>query len=234
MPPKPADDLETFLKRQDPSTLVGVLVELANDHEVVQARLARLQLADRPDKLAAGFRKTLTAWRRSSKFFSYREAGEFGRTLEAWLDQVDRELLPRIPLPHWRCSNRSSRPTAPSSSVPTIPTAASATRCAPHVGIGCKPPPSARHPRASGQAGLCGWSATTSTALAKNCCAVRTCCSTRRRCAHWWRNSSPAWQAPLPPRQAAMVRRTRCSRFPRPCRCWPKPCMTRTSRCAPC
>lgn len=38
---KPADDLETFLKRQDPSTLVGVLIELSNDHQVVQARLAR-------------------------------------------------------------------------------------------------------------------------------------------------------------------------------------------------
>ena len=97
MPPKPADDLETFLKRQDPSTLVGVLIELAHDHEVVQARLARMQLADRPDKLAMGFRKTLTAWQRSSKFFSYREAGEFGRTLEAWLDQVERELLPKDP-----------------------------------------------------------------------------------------------------------------------------------------
>ncbi len=76
---------------------MGVLIELANDHEVVQARLARLQLADRPDKLVAGFRKTLTAWRRSSEFFSYREAGEFGRTLEAWLEQVDRELSPKDP-----------------------------------------------------------------------------------------------------------------------------------------
>ncbi len=55
-PPKPADNLEIFLKREDPPTLVGVLIELPSDHEVVQARLARLQLADRPDKLAAGFR----------------------------------------------------------------------------------------------------------------------------------------------------------------------------------
>lgn len=56
-PPKPADNLEIFLKREDPSTRVGVLIELVSDHEVVQARL---QLADRPDKLAAGFRETLT------------------------------------------------------------------------------------------------------------------------------------------------------------------------------
>ena len=68
MPTKPDDDLEAFLKRQDSSTLVDVLVEPANDYDAVQARLARLQLVYRPDKLAARFRKTLTAWRRSSKF----------------------------------------------------------------------------------------------------------------------------------------------------------------------
>jgi len=93
----PSDDLESFLQRQEPSTLVSVLLELAQDHEVVRSRLERLQLANRPDKLAAGFRETLTAWRRSSKFFTYREAGEFGRTLQAWLNQVDRELLPKDP-----------------------------------------------------------------------------------------------------------------------------------------
>jgi hypothetical protein len=97
MPPKPTEDLESFLKRQDPSTLVSLLIELANDHEAVQARLARLQLSDRPGKLAAGFRATLTAWRRSSKYFGYRASGEFGCTLEGWLDQVARELLTKDP-----------------------------------------------------------------------------------------------------------------------------------------
>ncbi|MEJ8859550.1 DUF6880 family protein [Variovorax robiniae] len=97
MPSHPTDDLESFLKRQDPSTLVGVLIELASDHEPVRERLARLQLSGRPDMLAAGFRKSLNAWRRSSSFFSYRESGDFGRTLEAWLDQVHRELLPKDP-----------------------------------------------------------------------------------------------------------------------------------------
>ena len=91
------DDLQAFLNRQDASTLVGVLIELAGEHEAVLARLARLQLADRPDKLAEEFRKTLNTWRRSSKFFGYREANEFGRSLEAWLDQVGGELLPKDP-----------------------------------------------------------------------------------------------------------------------------------------
>jgi len=49
----PNEDLETFLRRQDVGDLVTVLLELAKDHEAVQARLARMQLADRPDKLAA-------------------------------------------------------------------------------------------------------------------------------------------------------------------------------------
>jgi hypothetical protein len=93
----PTEDLETFLRRQDAGDLVAVLLELAKDHEAVQARLARMQLADRPDKLAAGFKKSLAGWRRSTKFYGYREAGEFGRMLDGWLDQVARELLPKDP-----------------------------------------------------------------------------------------------------------------------------------------
>ncbi|WP_345944715.1 DUF6880 family protein [Variovorax sp. dw_954] len=97
MPPQPSEDLESFLNRQDPSTLVGVLIELANDDDAVRERLERLQLSGRPDMLAAGFRKSLNAWRRSSRFVSYGEASDFGRTLEAWLDQVHRELFPKDP-----------------------------------------------------------------------------------------------------------------------------------------
>ena len=55
MPRTPPEDLQTFLQCQDVPTLVAVLVELAEDHEAVKARLTRLQLADRPDKLAAGW-----------------------------------------------------------------------------------------------------------------------------------------------------------------------------------
>jgi hypothetical protein len=91
------EDLETFLRRQDARDLVTVLLELAEEHEAVQARLARMQLADRPDRLAAGFKKTLSGWRRSTKFYGYREAREFGRMLDGWLDQVARELLPKDP-----------------------------------------------------------------------------------------------------------------------------------------
>jgi len=89
------EELEDFLRRQPADSLVGVLLELAADNEAVQQRLARMQLADRPDKLAAAFRKQLTAWRRSTKYRSYRETREYARALDGWLDQVTRELLPR-------------------------------------------------------------------------------------------------------------------------------------------
>ena len=97
MAQSPDEDLEAFLRRQDAGELVTVLLELAEDHEAVHARLARMQLADRADKLAAGFKKTLSGWRRSTRFYGYREAREFSRMLDGWLDQVAHELLPKDP-----------------------------------------------------------------------------------------------------------------------------------------
>jgi hypothetical protein len=94
----PTEDLPTLLGRQTQEDLIAVLLELAHDHEAVQARLARMQLTGQPDnRLAAGFRKTLAAWKRSGKFYGYRDAGEFGRSLEGWQQQVERELLPKDP-----------------------------------------------------------------------------------------------------------------------------------------
>ena len=94
---KATEDLATFLKRQKSDVLVNVLVELAGQYEGVSDRLERLQLVDRPDKLAADFRKTLAAWRRSKKFYSYRESCAFGHELERWLMQVGSELAPKDP-----------------------------------------------------------------------------------------------------------------------------------------
>ncbi len=97
MPKSPAETLAQFLTRQDKTALVDILIELADSNDAVRNRLQRLQLADKPDKLAAGFKKTLSAWRRSRKFRGYREAREHGQELQAWLDQVAKELLPRHP-----------------------------------------------------------------------------------------------------------------------------------------
>jgi hypothetical protein len=81
----------------EPAQVADLLLEFCNDHDAVKKRLLRLMLADNPKCLAAGFRKSLTAWRRAKTFFGYREAREFGLELEGWLGQVERELLPRDP-----------------------------------------------------------------------------------------------------------------------------------------
>lgn len=91
------ESLEAFLRRQNSATLADILIELAGENDAVLAGLRRRQLADQPDKLTAEFKKRLSAWKRSSKYHDYRDAGEFGRELQAWLDQVGRELVPKDP-----------------------------------------------------------------------------------------------------------------------------------------
>ncbi len=97
MPKAVNETLDAFLQRQEASTLCALLIELADAHKEVKARLTRLQLADRPDKLAAGFKKTLAAWRRSTKYHGYSEARAQGAMFESWLNQVARELAPKDP-----------------------------------------------------------------------------------------------------------------------------------------
>jgi hypothetical protein len=97
MPESPPETFSDFLARQDKSTLVNLLVELADADKAVLSRLQRMQLADKPDKLAAAFKKALSAWRRSRKFHSYSEADDYAQALHAWLDQVANELMPRHP-----------------------------------------------------------------------------------------------------------------------------------------
>jgi hypothetical protein len=87
------ESLEDFIREQDVDTLAAVLLELAEGHAAVRARLARLQLSNKPKALTAAFRKTLAAWRRSTKFLGYSQAHEFGRELEDWLGQIERELM---------------------------------------------------------------------------------------------------------------------------------------------
>jgi hypothetical protein len=91
------DNLVNFVRQLDAEALSSVLLELAADHAAVHARLVRLQLASRPKALATVFRKKLTAWKRSTKYVDYSQAGEFGRELHAWLEQVELELMPMDP-----------------------------------------------------------------------------------------------------------------------------------------
>jgi hypothetical protein len=90
--------LKSFLEAQDVPTLAAVLLELAEEHDAVRKRLARLQLAAKPAKLAAVFRRTLAGWQRSECFLDYTEARSFCRELEGWMAQIERELLPSDPV----------------------------------------------------------------------------------------------------------------------------------------
>ena len=91
------DTLASFIRQQGADTLASILIEMAEDHGAVHERLVRLQLSRQPKALAAAFRKKLSAWKRSSKYIAYSDVGDFGRELEAWLGQIERELMPQDP-----------------------------------------------------------------------------------------------------------------------------------------
>jgi len=89
--------MASFIGQQDAATLASILIDLAEDHEAVRERLVRLQLSTQPKALAAAFRKKLEAWKRAKEYLRYAQVGDFGRELEAWLGQVERELMPQDP-----------------------------------------------------------------------------------------------------------------------------------------
>ena len=92
------EDLDTYVRRQGAEDLAAVLLELAQANPQVRQRLVRMQLSDKPDRLAATFQKTLNGWRRQSRFLDYRASQEWATELGAWLGQLERELLPRDPM----------------------------------------------------------------------------------------------------------------------------------------
>ena len=85
-------------RTQSKDELASLLDELAERHPDVEARLARHALRDDPAALAAQFREQLARWKRTRRFRPRGEAAVFGRELMAWLDAVQRELLPADPV----------------------------------------------------------------------------------------------------------------------------------------
>ena len=85
------------MRRQPKEALVALLAELAVTNSEAEARLARHALAADPARLAAEFRTRLQTWKRSRRFRGRSGAAVFGRALEAWLDEIERELLPLDP-----------------------------------------------------------------------------------------------------------------------------------------
>ncbi|WP_157263941.1 DUF6880 family protein [Azohydromonas aeria] len=91
------DGLEAFLRDQDADVLASVLLELAQDYDVVARRLSRLRLANQPALVASQFREILARWRRDDKYLKFPESSHFGTELEIWLEQVERELMATDP-----------------------------------------------------------------------------------------------------------------------------------------
>lgn len=96
VPSTPDERLEA-LRTWPKEDLVALLAELAAKHPQVDERLARHALAGDPEHLARTFGERLRRWRRSGRFLPRSAAGSFGRELEDWLDEIERELLPLDP-----------------------------------------------------------------------------------------------------------------------------------------
>lgn len=92
------EEIARFLATQDAQTLAQVLLELAEDHAPVYQRLQRLRLRDEPAALKANFVKQLQEWETDDRFVRFQDAAAFGRKLDVWVTQVQREMLPRFPV----------------------------------------------------------------------------------------------------------------------------------------
>lgn len=91
------EELARFLASKDAQTLAQVLLELAEDHELTYQRLVRLSLQDDPTALKAHFEAQLRRWVTADQWIRYQDARAFGRELDVWIAQVQREVLPRFP-----------------------------------------------------------------------------------------------------------------------------------------
>lgn len=89
--------LRSFLAAQDAARLADLLVDLADVHDAVRARLDRLRHADDPAWLEQSLRATLDHWVARGRWRDWRDGQ--GWTFEAgqWLDEVAAELMPVDP-----------------------------------------------------------------------------------------------------------------------------------------
>jgi hypothetical protein len=86
-----------FLATQDARTLAQTLLELAEDCPAVYQRLERLRLREDPAALVASFAERLQRWESDDRYIGWRDSSAFGRDLNEWVTQVQRETLPKFP-----------------------------------------------------------------------------------------------------------------------------------------
>ncbi len=86
--------LAAALRQVPKETLADLLAELAQSHPEASERLERHALSHDPAGLANVFRTRLEGWKHPKRFRGRGAAADFGRELQAWLDEIERELLP--------------------------------------------------------------------------------------------------------------------------------------------
>jgi len=91
-------EIARFLATQDAQMLAQALLELAQDYAPVYQHLERWRLRDDPAALTAKFNQQLQRWENDDRPVRYQNAGAFGRELDVWVAQVEREVLPRFPV----------------------------------------------------------------------------------------------------------------------------------------
>lgn len=87
-----------MLRELSREVMASLLAELAAAHPEVAQRLTRHALAHDPARLAAVFRARLQGRTDPERFRHHSAATHFGRDLEAWLEEVECELLPLDPV----------------------------------------------------------------------------------------------------------------------------------------
>jgi hypothetical protein len=91
------EEIARFLEDQNAQTLAQALLELAEDYGPVYQRLERLRLRDDPVALMALFSQRLQRFENDGRFVRWQDAAAFGRELDVWVTQVQREVLPCFP-----------------------------------------------------------------------------------------------------------------------------------------
>jgi len=92
------EEIARFLATQDAQMLAQALLELAEDYAPVYQRLERWRLRDDLAALTAKFTQQLQRWQNDDRYIRHQDAGAFGRDLDVWVAQVEREMLPRFPV----------------------------------------------------------------------------------------------------------------------------------------
>lgn len=102
-------ELRARLAKSSPDELADFLARLAEADDALRERIESLALRAEPSALGASLERRLKRLRSGRSFISYRESGDFARELEAWLDDVEAQLLPSNPETAWKLVDRFIR-----------------------------------------------------------------------------------------------------------------------------